>query len=98
MAPLWVMSFALLVAFSLWGGEYNEHENLRYLELEANTLTWVVGSVLFFLLVAILPTALGTFQGFDDAHTLPETTRLPPRTLTVAEIYALHGLLNDVST
>ena len=96
--PWWVMSLALLVAFSLWvRGVQRARKTRRFRELEANTLTWVVGPVLFFLLVAILPTALGTFQGFDDAQYLAGTQLVFHHGLLPwREIYALHGLLNDV--
>jgi hypothetical protein len=96
--PLWLVMLLLLVAFLLWLRGYRKARTLpEVLELEAKVLTWVVGPVAFFLVVASLPGAFGPFQAFDDAHFLAAPQLIFQHGLFPwRDIYVLHGLLADV--
>ena len=96
--PWWLVTLLTLLCLFLWlwrdlraTGPDASHG------LEAGILTWAVGPVLLFLVVAVFPGAFGTFGGFDDAQFLAAPQLIFYHGLFPwRDIYVLHGLLADV--
>jgi hypothetical protein len=96
--PLWLVGLLTLAALLVWFRRDRRSETPDdLLGLEAGMLTWVVGPVLLFLVVAAFPGALGPFQAFDDAHFLAGPQLVFQHGLFPwKDIYLLHGLLADL--
>jgi hypothetical protein len=96
--PLWLVGLLTFGCLLVWfRGDRKSKTADDRMELEAGTLTWVVGPVLLFSLVASLPGALGAFQAFDDAHFLAGPQLVFQHGLFPwRDIYLLHGLLADL--
>ena len=94
--PLWLVGILTLTTLIVWFHRDRKPSD-DLLGLEAGMLTWVVGPVLLFLLVASFPGALGAFQAFDDAHFLAGPQLVFQHGLFPwRDIYLLHGLFADL--
>ena len=95
--PLWLV--VVLVALTVtwcaraqWGASAWRSSKL----VEGSVLTTVVGCTAVFLTTMSLPSALGTFIGFDDAQFLAGAQLVFVHGLLPwRDIYLLHGLLED---
>jgi hypothetical protein len=96
--PWWVVVAVTVVAAWAWRrGSVRARTPADVREHEAKMLTWVVGPVVLFLVVAWLPVAIGGFQAFDDAQFLAAPQLIFHQGLFPwRDVYALHGLLSDV--
>jgi len=96
--PLWLvglLTFACLLVWIISDRKPKDRDDR--LAVEPGTLTWVVGPVLLFLVVASFPGALGAFRGFDDSHFLAGPQLVFQHGLFPwRDIYLLHGLLADL--
>ena len=94
--PLWLAIALTLGALGLWS-RWKSRTTPR--TTEGNVLVWIVGPVLLYLALAILPGALGAFQGFDDAQNLATPQLLFGHGLWPwRDLFIVHGLLGDVFT
>jgi hypothetical protein len=96
--PWWLVAIASLVCLGLWvRGLRRIRSTADSARLEATVLTWLVGAVIFFLLLAVLPGASGPFTGFDDAQFLAAPQLVFVHGLFPwRDIFLLHGILQDV--
>ncbi|MGH9089813.1 MAG: hypothetical protein ACRDZR_00290 [Acidimicrobiales bacterium] len=96
--PLWLVIVALAVCLALWlRGLLRMTSVTGASDLEATVLTWLVGPLVFFLLLAVFPGAIGSFTGFDDAQFLAAPQLVFHHGLFPwREIFLLHGIFQDV--
>jgi len=96
--PAWVAGLATAVGLGLWiRADRRARSTAGRRSLEAKVLTWVCGPVVLFMLVAVFPGALGSYQAFDDAQHLASPQLIFQHGLFPwRDIYVLHGLLEDV--
>jgi hypothetical protein len=67
--------------------------------LETRVLTWIVGPIWIFLIIGVLPGALGGFGAFDDAQFLAGPQMVLHQGLFPwRDIYLLHGLIEDFAS
>ncbi|MHB1774814.1 MAG: hypothetical protein ACYCU7_02325 [Acidimicrobiales bacterium] len=99
--PLWLAVAGTLVCAAVlirWWKDCGVRPTARR-TVESRVLVWIVGPVWFFLLLAALPSALGSFQAFDDAQFLAGPQLIFHHGLFPwRDLYLLHGLLQDVLT
>lgn len=96
--PLWLVIVVTIGCVTLWArGMRRARSSAGRSEVEATVLTWLVGPIMFFLLLAVLPGALGQFQAFDDAQYLAAPQLIFHHGLLPwRDIFLLHGILQDV--
>ena len=96
--PLWLVVVLVVLtvtwcARAQWGASAWRSSKL----VEGSVLATVVGCTAVFLTTMSLPSALGTFIGFDDAQFLAGAQLVFVHGLLPwRDIYLLHGLLEDV--
>lgn len=96
--PLWLVVIVSFGCLGLWlRGLRRVRSEGGSARLEATVLTWLVGPIVFFLLLAVLPGASGPFTGFDDAQFLAAPQLVFVHGLFPwRDIFLLHGILQDV--
>jgi hypothetical protein len=97
--PLWLVIVVTIGCIALWirGLRRMQRSTSTASALEATALTWLVGPIIFFLVLAVLPGALGYFYAFDDAQFLAAPQLIFHHGLFPwRDIFLLHGLLQDV--
>lgn len=95
--PLWLVIVVTVGCVALWARGVRRARRSIVERTEPAVLTWVVGPVVFFLLLAVLPGAIGTFLGFDDAQFLAAPQLIFHHGLFPwRDIFLLHGIFQDV--
>jgi len=96
--PAWVAGLATAAGLGLWiRADRRTRSTAGRMDVEAGVLTWVCGPVVLFMLVAVFPGALGSYQAFDDAQHLASPQLIFQHGLFPwRDIYVLHGLIEDV--
>ncbi len=65
------------------------------LDVERSVLTYLVGAVAVFVLVARLPTGIGYIQGFDDSHAVVGADLFTRGYFPWSELLVMHGPFED---
>ena len=96
--PWWVVAILTVVAFMAWRRGIRKATTLaRKRAVESSVMTWIIGPLILFLVIAVLPGAIGTFSAFDDAQYLASPQLIFHHGLLPwRDIYLLHGVLQDV--
>lgn len=96
--PWWLVVIVSIGCLGLWfRGLRRVRSTADPAGLEATVLTWLVGPIIFFLLLAVLPGVSGPFTGFDDAQFLAAPQLVFIHGLFPwRDIFLLHGILQDV--
>ncbi len=96
--PLWLVVAVTVGCLALWiRSLYRVRSSADGTRLEETVLTWLVGPIIFFLLLAVLPGQLGKFFAFDDAQYLAAPQLIFHHGLFPwRDIFLLHGILQDV--
>jgi hypothetical protein len=92
--PLWLVTVgaAAVVGYAVW----RLRQGLSAAVVEYQLLAAIVGSVLVFLIVSILPGQSGHFQGFDDSLDLAGSNLLAKGYFPWRDLMFVHGLWADV--
>ena len=95
--PLWLGLVATVAAFAYFLLRVRRSSNPEAVQdLERQSLIFIVGPILLFLLTAVLPGELGQLNGFDDAQAIVGANLMFHHGLWPwRDILLLHGFLDD---
>ena len=94
----WLSIPALLVAVAVFGlvvAVRARRGGRSWRVLESEVFVYLTGSVFVFLAISIIPSALGSFQGFDDSHGITGALLLTEGYVPWRDFLFIHGLFPD---